>query len=98
LAAGRVGPTPLRGLDGRVDVALGGQQHGAAPDADSQHPGAVEPGAVVFQGVDQRLGLGEPTQLNQGLDGIATNNGTSAAIVEVSQGFAGQARIRASGR
>ena len=43
---------------GRVDVAPGGQPHAAAAGADGQHPGAVDPAAVVFQRLDQRLGFG----------------------------------------
>ena len=51
-------------------ITGGGQHHGPAASADGQHPGAVESLAVAFERDDQRLGVVESAQRDEGLDGV----------------------------
>ena len=60
----------VRNAVGRRDVAPSGQPHAAAPRTDSNHPGAARPVAVVFEFLDQWLGIGVAPQRDHGLHGI----------------------------
>ena len=42
----------------------------AAPRGDREHPGPVEPPAVVLECLDHRLGLGDATHPDQRLDRV----------------------------
>ena len=65
----------VRNAVGRRDVAPCGQPHAAAPPSDRNHPGAARSVAVVFEFLDQWLGIGVAPQRDHGLHGIRDVHG-----------------------